>query len=387
MDALLRALTSQQNEMLTVLRQLVEAESPSTDKPAVDRCGERVGAIAQKMGAGLRFHSSRQTGNHLRAEFRLDAGKGAGQILLLGHMDTVWPLGTLARMPFRIQRGRVYGPGVFDMKSGIVIGLFALKNLRQLGIPIGKKIVMLLNADEEIGSFSSRPLTEKEARRSDVVLVLEPAYGLQGALKTSRKGVGEFQIRAKGCAAHAGMEPEKGASAIVEISRQLLRLQEIANRKQGITLNPGVVRGGTRSNVVAEEAVASVDVRIARIQDQRRVEKRLRALRPFDRRITVVVSGGFNRPPLERSPAGVALFQLARRLARPLGISLREAAVGGGSDGNFTAALGIPTLDGLGAVGEGPHALHENIVLADLPRRAALLAHLISSLGSRESLP
>ncbi|MBI4460495.1 MAG: M20 family metallopeptidase [Acidobacteria bacterium] len=368
--------------MLTMLRQYVEAESPSTDKPAVDRFHTIIGDTVRQMGGHLRVYPSRQTGDHLRAEFRFGSAKPSGQILLLGHMDTVWELGTIARMPFRVKRGRAYGPGIYDMKSGIVVALFALQALRRLQLTLRKKIVLLLTSDEEIGSLSSRPIIEKEALRSDYVLVIEPAYGPDGALKTARKGVGAFEIRVKGRAAHAGVEPEKGASAIVELSRQILRVQEFADPRRGITINAGVIQGGTRSNVVAAEAVAQIDVRISDRRDQPALERKFRSLRPYDRRTKLEVSGGFNRPPFERTPSTVELFQRAQRVARPLGIHLREVMVGGGSDGNFTSALGVPTLDGLGAVGDGAHALDEHIVIADLPRRAALLAHLIVDLGT-----
>lgn len=380
MDGLLSYLQSQQADLLRLLREMVEAESPSTDKAAVDRFGERVAASVRAIGGRTRFFLSKQTGNHLRAEFRLSAGRPSGQILLLGHLDTVWEVGTLAQMPFRIKGGRAYGPGIFDMKSGIVAGLFALQALQVLGIPVKKRVVLLLNADEEIGSSSSRPLTEREARRSEAVLVLEPAQGESGALKTARKGVGEFEIRVRGRAAHAGLEPEKGVNAITELSRQILRLDRLADPRKGITLNAGLVRGGSRVNVIPEEATARVDVRIRRAQEQRAIERKLHSLRPFDRRAVVEVRGGFNRPPLERTAAVAALFERARRLARPLGLSLCEASVGGGSDGNITAALGVPTLDGLGAVGDGAHSLTEHILVDELPRRAALLAHLIGSL-------
>jgi glutamate carboxypeptidase len=267
------------------------------------------------------------------------------------------------------------------MKSGIVMGLFALATLRRLQIPVRKKIVMLLNADEEIGSPSSRPVTEREARRSDAALVLEPAHGPKGALKTARKGTGEFEIRVKGRSAHAGLEPEKGVHAILELSRQLLTIEKLADKQRGITFNPGIVRGGTRGNVIPDQASATVDVRILRSGDQAWVEDKLRSLRPYDKRAKLEITGGFNRPPLERSKAVAALFERARELAESLGIELTEATVGGGSDGNFTAALGVPTLDGLGAVGDGAHAIHENIVIAELPRRTALLAHLIADLS------
>jgi glutamate carboxypeptidase len=383
---LLKTLKGQTKDMLALLRRLVEAESPSTNKSVVDRLGKLVAAVARQQGARVRVYPSKTTGNHLRAEFRLGSGPSRGQILLLGHLDTVWGLGTLKEIPFRIKGGRAYGPGVFDMKSGIVMGLFALAALRRLQIPVRKKIVMLLNADEEIGSPSSRPITELEARRSDAALVLEPAHGAKGALKTARKGTGEFEICVHGRSAHAGLEPERGVNAILELSRQLLNIETLADKMRGITFNPGIIRGGTRGNVIPAEASATVDVRILRAQDQAWVERKLRSLRPYDKRAKLEVNGGFNRPPLERSKAVAALFERARELAESLGIELTEATVGGGSDGNFTAALGVPTLDGLGAVGEGAHAEHENIVIAELPRRAALLAHLIADLaGARDS--
>lgn len=241
--------------------------------------------------------------------------------------------------------------------------------------------MFLLTSDEEIGSRSSRAIVEKEALRSDFVLVLEPAHGPHGALKTARKGVGDFELRVKGRSAHAGLEPEKGSSAIVELCRQILHVEGFADRRRGITVNAGMVSGGTRSNIVPAEASATVDVRVCRIADIKEMERKFRSLRPYDRRTTVAVTGQFNRPPLERTAQVVNLFHRARRLARPLGIQLEEASVGGGSDGNFTAGLGIPTLDGLGAVGDGAHAAHENIVVEELPRRSALLAHLMSDDG------
>jgi glutamate carboxypeptidase len=381
MDLILNYLQNEQNSMLAMLRRFVEAESPSTDKASVDRFGVMVGNVARRMGGRVRFYDSCCSGNHLRAEFRFDSRPAVGQILLLGHLDTVWELGTLRRMPFRIVQGRAFGPGSFDMKSGIVSGMFALKALHALKVPVRRKVIFLLTADEEMGSKSSRRILEKEACRSDLVLVLEPAQGPDGALKTARKGVGEFEIRVKGRSAHAGLDPEMGANAIVELSRQILRLEQFADRRLGITVNTGIVTGGSRTNVVASEAVAKVDVRIKRTRDMEKIKRRFYSLRPYDRRTKVETLGGFNRPPLERTAQVAMLFNEARRLARSLGISLTESSVGGASDGNFTAALGVPTLDGLGAVGDGAHAIHENIVVRELPRRAALLAHLIAKIG------
>jgi len=379
MDAILKRLQKQQPQMLRMLQRFVEAESPTTDKAAVDRFGKIVAEAVAARGGQVRFITARQSGDHLRAEFRFGAGRAAGQLLLLGHLDTVWERGTPARMPFRIRRGRAYGPGVFDMKAGIMMALFALEALQAERIAVQKKVVLLLNADEESSSPSSRAVTEKEARRSGRVLVLEPAFGPQGAVKTARKGVGEFRIRVTGRAAHAGLDPENGASAVAELAAQVLRVTQFADAAKGITVNPGVISGGTRSNVVAAEATALVDVRVARSRDLKALEKRFRELRPIDPRTRLEVTGGFHRPPLERTPQVAALFEQAKGLAASLGIALEEAAVGGGSDGCFTAALGIPTLDGLGAVGEGAHAEHENVLVRELPRRAALLAHLIAA--------
>ncbi len=382
MDILLKTLKAQEKPLLQLLRRFLEMESPSTDKAAVDRFGKFVAAVARDFGATVRFDPSRTTGNHLRAEFRLAPRPQGRQLLLLGHLDTVWELNTLARMPFRIRNGRAYGPGIFDMKAGIVMGLYALAALRRHGVTVNKKVVMLLNADEEIGSPSSHSATKREARRSDAALVLEPAFGLKGALKTARKGTGEFEIRVLGRAAHAGLEPEKGINAIVELARQLLRIESFADTKRGITFNCGMVRGGTRGNVVPGLAAATVDARVLRARDQAVVERKMRSLRPFHRKARVAVTGGFNRPPLERTAEVVALFECARRLARPLGIRLSEASVGGGSDGSFTSALGVPTLDGLGAVGDGAHAEHEHIVIDEVIRRTALLAHLIRDVSN-----
>ena len=377
MDVLLQSLQKQRKPMLALLQRFVEMESPSTDKAAVDRFGRLVAATARDFGATVRFYPSRTTGNHLRAEFQFAQRPKGRQILLLGHLDTVWSRGTLARMPFRIRAGRAYGPGVFDMKAGIVMGFYALDALRKQGIQLSRKVVMLLNADEEIGSPSSREVTRREARASDAALVLEPAFGPRGSLKTARKGTGEFEIRVQGRAAHAGLDPKKGVNAILELSRQLPVIESFADKKRGITFNPGIIRGGTRCNVVAEQASATLDVRVLRAEDMELVARRLRALKPFNRKAKLEVAGGFNRPPLERTQAVAALFARARRLGRPLGIELSEATVGGGSDGNFTSALGVPTLDGLGAVGDGAHASHEHVVIAELIRRSALLAHLI----------
>jgi glutamate carboxypeptidase len=376
---LLRFLERQREGMLQTLRELVERESPSQDKVAVDRLGEFVAAEFKRVGGQVIVHPAAPAGDNLQVEFPARAG-GGPPVLLLGHLDTVWEVGTLNAMPFEVREGRAWGPGVFDMKSGITQMIYALAALREVRGSLKRRVTVLLNSDEEVSSESSRALIEGLARRSAAVLVCEPAHGLEGALKTSRKGVGQYLLRVTGRAAHAGLDYEKGASAIAELARQITRLEKFTDVKRGVTVNVGVIRGGTRTNVIAGEAVAEVDVRIQRPDDARRLERKFRSLKPLDRRCRLEVSGGIERPPMPRSPAVAHLFGLAKGVARSLGLELKEAAVGGGSDGNFTAALGIPTLDGLGGVGEGAHARHESVLVAELPRRAALLAGLIEAI-------
>jgi glutamate carboxypeptidase len=310
----------------------------------------------------------------------LPGRKKSGQVLALGHSDTVWPLGTLRSMPFRAAEGRLWGPGVLDMKAGIVFFLFAARALRELEIPAPSKVLLQLNSDEEVGSESSRPLTEKNAAASKAVLVLEPGTGLTGKLKTARKGVGAFTVTVRGKASHAGVDFAAGASAILELARQLDRIAGFTNLKRGTTVNPGTIAGGTRSNVVAAEARTEVDIRILKLQDAGQLEKKFRSLRPFDARCSIEVTGGLTRPPMERSAGIVKLFRTAQKLARELGVEVEESQTGGGSDGNFTAAIGIPTLDGLGGVGEGAHAVNESILVDRIADRAALIAKLLATL-------
>lgn len=364
-------------EMLSVLRQMVEIESPSDDKAAVDRLGIHLAGEFESRGAKVKLHRQESYGDHLQAEF--PGQNGAKPVLLLGHFDTVWPLGTLARMPFRLESGRAWGPGVLDMKAGIAMMMFALEALRELKCN-HRPVVVLLDTDEEVGSLSGRHIVERVASECEAVLVLEPAQGLEGHLKTARKGVGGYTIHVRGRAAHAGVDFEKGHSAVLELARQLLEVAKFTDLSQGITVNSGVIRGGTRTNVVAAEACAEIDVRIARAADAQELAQKFAGLRPFDSECSLEVSGGLNRPPMERTEGTVRLFTVAREKAESLGMKLEESATGGGSDGNFTSALGIPTLDGLGAVGEGAHAVHESIQLAELPRRTALLASLLESI-------
>jgi glutamate carboxypeptidase len=318
-----------------------------------------------------------------RREFGRRDGSGDrdyGQILVLGHLDTVYPLGTIAKMPFRVRGGRAWGPGTFDMKGGLVMALAAVDALRAVGVRSRKRVVFLWTSDEEIGSETSRRVIENEARRSDAVLVLEPSLGREGRLKTERKGVGGAEIIVTGRAAHAGIEPEKGVNAVHELALQIARLMKMNDRARGISVQATVVEGGTATNVVPERARAAVDIRFAKVSDAGWIERGLRGLRPILRGARVEVRVGGMRPPLERSAGVRELFQVARGLMREMGSSLGEAATGGGSDGNFTAALGVPTLDGLGAVGDGAHSLREHVVVREMGVRAALIAGLLASL-------
>lgn len=371
---------AKQSDILALIRELVECESPSDHPPSVNRFVDLLASRVEG-AAKVRTLPGGRFGHHLRCEFQLTGAKPEeGQILVLAHSDTVWPRGTLAHMPFRNEKGRLWGPGVLDMKSGIAMFLYAIRTLRVLEAPVQRNIVLHVNSDEEMGSESSRPLTEDAARHSAVVLVVEPGTGLKGKLKTARKGIGDYTITVKGRASHAGVDFEAGASAIVELARQIQRIAGFTRLPQGLTVNPGVISGGTRSNVVAEEARAEVDFRIARAQDAAALDKKFRALKVVDQRCSIQVDGGLNRPPMERTPAIAKLFQTARAFAKELGVKLEESMSGGGSDGNFTAALGVPTLDGLGGVGEGAHAANESILVDRIADRTALLAMLLSRL-------
>lgn len=360
--------------MLRDIQELVEIESPSSDKRAVDRLGELLARKFQAMSARVQFHKTERFGNHLQADF---AGNGSKPVLLLGHIDTVWDLGTVAKMPFRIADDRVWGPGVLDMKAGIVMAIYAIQLLKKDG-ELQRPVTVLLNTDEEVGSESSRPITESVAKSCQAVFVLEPGQGLDGALKTARKGVGDYHIKVTGKAAHAGVDFQSGASAIRELARLIERVSEFTDLNRGLTVNVGVIKGGTRGNVVPAEAEAEIDIRVERMSDAEELDRKFQSLAVTDSRCKLKVSGGVNRPPMERTEKITALFQKARAYAEELGFALEEKSTGGGSDGNFTAALGIPTLDGLGAVGEGAHALHESILLKHLAPRTALLARLIS---------
>lgn len=368
---------AQQPWLIDRLRTLVEMESPSDDPAAVNRASDFVADLAAGIGGRVKRHRQTSFGDVLEMRFGPLRSKRR-PVLLLGHLDTVWPVGTLKSMPWREADGRFWGPGVLDMKAGVVMALTAVKALRELGV--SQPVTLLLNSDEEVGSTVSRPITERLALESSAVFVLEPAQGL--AYKTARKGVGQYDLHVTGVAAHSGVDFACGHSAIREIARLIETVSGFTDLARGRTVNCGVVRGGTRSNVIAAEAWAEVDVRIAKASDAARVEKLFRGLKVSDPRCRLEITGGMNRPPMERTPGTVALFKRARRLASELGFELDEASTGGGSDGNFTSALGVPTLDGMGAVGDGAHAAHESILIEHLTPRTALLAAMIAATDS-----
>ena len=360
-----------------VIDALVAIESPTHDKAAVDRCGSELRARAAAMGMRVRIEPRPDAGDHTVAGI----GEGRPRILLVGHVDTVWPHGQIRRMPLERRDGKLWGPGTLDMKVGVAMGLLATRAVFETARPATGSVALLCTSDEETGSDTSRALIEAEALASDAVLVLEPALA-GGALKTSRKGIGQYHLVVTGVAAHAGVDPRKGVSAIRELARQILALDELHDLDRGVSVNVGLVSGGTRPNVVAEEAHAVVDVRAPSLDEAARVDGAIRTLRPVLAGARLAITGGFERPPMERSPGVAALYAHAQAAAAELGQEIVEGGTGGGSDGNFTAALGVPTLDGLGAVGDGAHALHEHVELDRLLPRTALLAALIARLLS-----
>lgn len=362
-------------DMKSLLKRLVETESPSADKAAVDRLGAIVADEARRLGADVQAFPNTETGDHIIAHFHPSASILHPSILLLCHMDTVFPLGTLKKMPYREADGKIFGPGTLDMKAGIVISLAAIEELQNTG-GLNRPMTLLCTSDEEIGSLTSRNQIEELAKKSELVLVLESAL-LDGSLKTWRKGVGEFLVRVKGRAAHAGGAHQEGRNAIEEMAHHVLAIQKLTNYERGTTLNVGVIHGGTVSNVVPEEAVAQVDVRVIQPGEWERIEAEMRALRPVLEGTTLEITGGLNRPPMPFDDRAQATFEKARSIAENIGIELKAGGSGGGSDANFVAPLGIPVLDGLGAVGEGYHSEREFIFADSLQERAKLLAALI----------
>lgn len=360
--------------MVALLANLVSAESPSDVPEAQARPLDILRGQLLDLNYHVEHVPGMRTGGYLIARHAADDVRP--RQLLLGHCDTVWPEGTLAAMPLTIDGDILHGPGSFDMKGGLVQGIFALRALRDLGLQPSLAPVFLINTDEEIGSFESRPVIERMAQVSARVLVLEPAAGPEGKLKTARKGVGDFEIVVRGRASHAGLEPEKGVSAILGMAHVVAALAELNDYPRGMSVSVGLISGGTRSNVVAAECRAIVDARAETVADAEYLEQAIRGLTPSLEGAAIEISGGFDRPPLERTPRNAALWELARETGAELGLTLAETAVGGGSDGNLTS-LYTATLDGLGPVGDGAHARHEHVIISKMVERAALLAALL----------
>src|SRR3984893_10044444 len=372
--ALSRLVEKKSEWIRDTLHEFVQQESPSEDRQAVNAAMALAEHWAQEQGARIKRHRQREFGDVRELASNRSRSKQK-PVLLLGHLDTVWPIGTLKKMPWRETDGRYWGPGVLDMKAGVVMALAALSALRAMKST--RPVTLLLNSDEEVGSPISRAITERLALESAAVLVLEPAQGL--AYKTARKGVGHYHVEVTGVGAHSGVDFERGHSAILELAKLIQTISGFTNLARKLTVNCGVIAGGTRSNVVASSAHCEVDVRIAKASDAAHVEKLFRSLKVSDPHCKLTITGGINRPPMERKAGTIALFKKARSLAAELGFVLEEAATGGGSDGNFTAALGVRTLDGMGAVGDGAHAAHESVVIEHLVPRTALLAAMIAS--------
>ncbi len=375
MDAFLAYAQENQPRIIALLKRMVECESPTGDREALKRMADLVADETAGTASAKRLRDG-----HLRLDFRLPGRRKRGRILGLGHIDTVWPAGTLAALPFLQKDGRLWGPGVLDMKSGVAFFLFAMHTLRDLDVPVGKRVSLLLVTDEEAGSPKSRFVTEREALKSDIVLVPEPGQGLEGKLKTARKGCSDYTVTIYGRAAHAGIDFADGASAIVEMARQIGKIAGFTDLDRGITVNPGVIRGGTGPNVVAGECSVDIDARFRQNRDAAVIDKKIKGVKPHDKRCRLEVAGGVNRPPMERTKGVAQLYAKAKRLAAELEVEVDEAMTGGGSDGNFTAALGIPTLDGIGGVGEGAHARNESILVNRIADRTALIAKLVAAL-------
>jgi glutamate carboxypeptidase len=373
----LRYFEARQEEIVQTIREFVEIESPSDNKLAADRMGTLLAAKFETRGGRARVHRAENYADSIQIDF--PGRENFKPVLLLGHFDTVYPLGTLEAMPCRVENDRLHGPGVLDMKSGIALILYAIEALQAWHTGLPRPVRVFLVSDEEVGSYSSRKITEALARESAAVLVLEPA-GPRGAVKTARKGVGEYILNVKGIAAHAGLDPGKGHSAIIELARQITAVSKLSDLRRGISVNPGVIYGGTRTNVVAAQASVEIDVRIKEAKQAAVLDRKFRSLKPFDKHCKLNIQGGINRMPMERNASVAALYKKAQAIAKQINWKLEEAAVGGGSDGNFTAGIGIPTLDGMGGYGDGAHALHEHIIISELPRRALLLAGMIESI-------
>jgi glutamate carboxypeptidase len=378
-----RHLSGRQAEWLALTNLLVQAESPSGDEAG---SSEVVSLLADRARAIDAVNDVERIkvdgyGEHLLIRAFAAGSSLNDTVLMLGHTDTVHERGALAARPWREEENRIYGPGIFDMKANCALALEVIRALDTMALHPPQPLTLLLTCDEEAGSLTGRALVEREAARASIALVMEPP-GSKGEIKTGRKGTGTFSLRAHGVAAHAGLEPEKGASAILELARQVEALHALNDPERGTTVNVGVISGGTRSNVVAAEAECEIDFRFTTASEAERLTAAIANLKSFDARVQLEFRGGINRPPMERTEATVALFERARGLAASLGYDLGETQVGGASDGNFIGALGVPVLDGLGIEGDGAHADHEHIVIDHFAERGAVIAGLILELSS-----
>ena len=377
--SLLDHYAARQEAILKSIRELVERETKSREESRLNEIAGFVSGQLREVGGQVELIPQNGYGTHLRARFDFGHDRMEQGVLVVGHLDTVWPVGSLERLPFRVTpEGRAHGPGIFDMKSGVAILVESLRTIVSQRLATKRPVTLLLTCDEEIGSRTSRPLIEEDAKNAAAALILEPPIS-GGVVKTGRKGIGTFTVRALGRAAHAGLDPEKGVNAIVELAHQTLRLSALNDYGRGVTVSVGLVEGGSALNVVPACASAKVDVRFWTPEDGENLIAAIRGLTPVTAGAKIEVSGGINRPPMPRSEKNIALYEHARALAAELGFELKDEVVGGGSDGNFIAAMGVPTLDGLGVDGAGAHAEHEHIVIDDIPRRAALLTRLMQT--------
>jgi glutamate carboxypeptidase len=375
MDKLLEFFQNTQERIVRRIQQIVEIESPSRDEAGSRMVAAWIAGEARKIAKNIKIEriTTQDYGEHLI--IRAFQSSSEKPILLLGHTDTVHPRGTREKNPTHNQDGKLFGCGTFDMKANVVLMLEVLRAFTELNLAPKNPLTILLCCDEEIGSPTGREIVEREAANAEFCLVCEPSAN--GSVKTGRKGTGMFRLKAHGIPAHAGLEPEKGASAILEISRQIEKIHKLNNLAKGTTVNVCTIRGGTTSNVIPAEAECEIDVRFTSMNEAERIETAIRNLQSFDERVEIEIEGEINRPPMERSPAVVKLYEKARKIATSFDYELGETQVGGASDGNFVAALGIPLLDGLGVSGAGAHTLEEFIYVEDIPKRATLLAKLI----------
>lgn len=394
MDRLLDTFEAHKSALLDEIKQLVEIESPSTNKAAVDRMGSVLKQKLAALGCSIEVVSNTSYGDCIIGRWGATKEHGAVDdkaprspiegdrrpLLILCHMDTVWPVGTLDKRPYRVEVGKAYGPGIFDMKSGIGFSVFALQLLQQVGRAPRRPLVYLLTTDEEVGSPTSRGIIEQYARTCAATLCFEPSTPHTGAVKTERSGWGRFEMRIMGKAAHAGAAHQQGINALEELARQILDLHALTDYNKGVTVTVCMAQGGTRPNVIPDESTATIDLRARSPETLADLTHRLATRVPHMSGARIEVTGGINRPPLVRTSQLVALFKHAQRVAEELGFGLEEEGTGGVSDGNFTAAVGCPTLDGVGGFGDGAHALHEHVVIDELPRRCALVARLLETL-------